>query len=47
MNFLCNNEAQDDLSEGSEVEDLFGLNAAVNVNKNAAVEVIVPDWAMF
>ena len=38
MNFLCNNEAQDDLSEGSEDTDLFGVNSAVNVDANADVD---------
>ena len=40
MHFLRNN---DDLSEGSEVKDLFGVNAAVNVDANAGVEANIPN----
>ena len=35
MNYLRNN---DNLSEGSEVKDVFGINVAVNVDTNEGIE---------
>lgn len=41
MIFFRSNEAQDDFSDGSEIEDLFVVNAAVNLDANAGVEAII------